>query len=192
VPPHDLTHSKEEQELAQLMRKTQAGDQEAYTALLTKVQTLLKPFIINALGKSPQMDIVNDLIQDSMLGIHAKRSTFDPDRFFLPWMYAIARYKIIDHFRLRKNHSQITSIEAPGVWEQLSITASDQTMKNDINKLLQDLPAKQKKLFELVKLEGLSIQEASLHTGFSTSDIKVSLHRGLTFLQRQIKERSKK
>lgn len=187
---NDLTNSKEEQELSALMRKAQSGDRQAYAVLLEKVQTLLRPYVINSLGKSPaNVDVVGDIVQEAMLGIHAKRATFDPDRFFLPWMYAIARYKVIDYFRFRKAHAQNISLEAPGVWEQLSTRDTDQTANTDAHALLEDLPYKQKKLLTLVKLNGLSIQEASLKTGFSTSDIKVSLHRGLKLLQQKAKER---
>ena len=175
------------------MRESQGGDQKAYNALLEKVQTLLTPFVINSLGKTSQnKDVANDIVQEALLAIHAKRDTFDPDRFFLPWMYAIARYKVIDYFRFRKSHAHLLSIETPGIWEQLSTPTPNQIAQSDTETLLKGLPMKQKKLLELVKLKGLSIQEASLETGFSTSDIKVSLHRGLKFLQRQIKERGEK
>jgi RNA polymerase sigma-70 factor (ECF subfamily) len=187
-----LTHSKEEQELSALMRNAQGGDRASYHVLLEKVQVLVKSFVTHSLaktGRESNLDAANDIVQETLLGIHAKRHTYDPDRYFLPWMYAIARYKIIDYFRFRKTHAHTISLDIPGVLENIQTDDHNPTAAMDAGILLAVLPDKQQLLLKLVKLDGLSIYEASLKTGFSTSDVKVSLHRGLKTLQKKLKER---
>lgn len=165
------------------MRLAQKGEKEAYRELLEKVQMLLQSYIKNSMMKmsGQQIDSVDDIVQDTLLGIHLKRSTYDSEQFFLPWMYAIARYKVIDYVRSRKKDAMSTSFED---LENFSSVEHDPTFKNDLKTMLSSLSPKQRLILKLVKLEGLSIQEAAVQTGFSVSDIKVTIHRGMNELQK--------
>ena len=40
-----------------------------------------------------------DLVQETLIGIHSRRATYDPNQPFTAWVYGIARYKLIDEFR---------------------------------------------------------------------------------------------
>src|SRR5258708_5028516 len=90
--------SQDERELAALMRKAQKGDAEAYQALLRRVKTMLESYVRNSLNRQGRgaAGAADDIIQEVLLGFHAKRHTYDPSQRFLPWFYAIARYKTID------------------------------------------------------------------------------------------------
>jgi RNA polymerase sigma-70 factor (ECF subfamily) len=44
---------------------------------------------------------VEDLVQETLLAMHTRRDTYDPQRPFTAWAYAIARYKMIDRLRGR-------------------------------------------------------------------------------------------
>lgn len=46
------------------------------------------------------------IIRLLLLSLHSKRATYDPQQFFRPWIYAIARYKVIDHARAQKTVSK--------------------------------------------------------------------------------------
>jgi DNA-directed RNA polymerase specialized sigma subunit, sigma24 homolog len=48
-----------------------------------------------------------------------------------------------------------------------------------LDRLFAHLPVKQAEAIELVKIEGLSIEEASARSGQSASLVKVNIHRGL-------------
>jgi RNA polymerase sigma-70 factor (ECF subfamily) len=54
----------------------------------------------------------------------------------------------------------------------------------DVQAGLEQLPAKQRDLVKMIKLDGLSVQEACLKTGYSPSDVRVSVHRGLKALKK--------
>lgn len=49
----------------------------------------------------------------------------------------------------------------------------------DVERLLATLPAKQAEAIRLTRIEGLSVREASAHSGQSEPSIKVGVHRGL-------------
>ena len=47
------------------------------------------------------VDQSEDIVQDILLAVHLKRHTWDADAPFAPWLFAIARNKLIDSLRRR-------------------------------------------------------------------------------------------
>ncbi len=45
------------------------------------------------------------------MAVHTRRATYDRDRPFTAWTYAIARYKMIDHFRRTRQHVPIEELD---------------------------------------------------------------------------------
>ncbi len=178
----DLKDSPQEQQLSGLMVKAQAGDTAAYRALLEELERLAQRYVRRALGVGRGMDAsrCEDVVQEILLGVHAKRHTHSPVQFFLPWFYAIARYKVIDEIR-----RIVAARRTDSLSDDLDVAAheTDWSAALDVEDLLKTLPEKQRTLVKLVKLEGLSIEEASGRTGYSESDVKVSIHRALKALR---------
>jgi RNA polymerase sigma-70 factor (ECF subfamily) len=52
--------------------------------------------------------------------------------------------------------------------------------------MLKTLPDKQRRVLRMVKLEGLSVEETSGRTGYSQTDVRVSVHRALKALRKQV------
>ena len=48
-----------------------------------------------------------DIVQEALLAIHLKRHTWQPDLPVLPWVYAIARHKLVDAVRRRDHRAEI-------------------------------------------------------------------------------------
>jgi RNA polymerase sigma-70 factor (ECF subfamily) len=176
-----------EQELffASRMRKAQQGDGAAYRELLEEVQSALEGYFVRALLRTGLGDRIasEDLVQETLLAIHAKRHTYDGEQPFGPWLFAIARYKLIDASRALRGNRFIPFDE-----ELESVLAAPETGEPgaaaDVAKLLGELPEKQRRALELVKLDGRSIRQAAKTTGMSESAIKVSIHRALKALKR--------
>lgn len=171
----------DETTLSRLAAASQAGDRQAYTALLKECARWLSRYFARRIAPA-QLD---DLVQDTLLSVHRKLRSYDPDQPFLPWIAAIARYRWID--ALRKSYRrQETTIdgqdlaEAPG---QDVVFA-----KISLERLLAFLPESQLRAIELVKIEGLSVREAAEKCGQSESLVKVNIHRGLKKLQAMVEE----
>lgn len=47
------------------------------------------------------LDQSEDILQDTLLAVHLKRHTWDADALFLPWLFALARTKLVDALRRR-------------------------------------------------------------------------------------------
>ena len=85
----------DEASMAHMMAAAQRGDREMYRVLLGEVQLWLARYFRKRVPPA-QLD---DLVQEVMMAVHAKRATWDPTRAFYPWLAAIARYRWVDHLR---------------------------------------------------------------------------------------------
>lgn len=153
------------------------GDASAHAGLLRAVTPLLKSFFARRL-RDDAGDL-EDLVQETLIAVHTRRGSFDRDRPFTPWLYSIARHKLMDHFRRSYRHHPIEGLEdilvAEG-FEQSSNAAMD------VDRLLQTLPRKQARAIRDTKVLGLSVAEVAARAGLSVSDVKVSVHRGMKAL----------
>lgn len=161
----------DEPTLARLMRMSQAGDKQAYAALLEACQRWLRSYYSRRIAPSS----LDDLVQETLIALHNKRASWDSARPFLPWLAAIARYRWVDHLRrLYRADEHELHEELLGSDEEPAIAA-----RISLDRLLGLLPPAQERAIALVKIEGLSIAEASAQTGQSESLVKVNIHRGL-------------
>lgn len=168
-----------EDDLKAKMLRALDGDGVAYRALLQ----LLVPRLRNFFGRRVPADAVEDLVQETLMALHTRRGTFDRGRPFSPWLFAIARHKVVDHFRSNRHVSLMDELDT-------QFAAPDLESANgaaiDVERLLDTLPPKQRDAILATKIEGLTMAEAAAASGISTSDAKVSVHRGLKRLSARV------
>lgn len=160
-----------EREWGALMQASQSGDAAAYRALLGQIQ----PWAMRYYRYRLPPAMVDDAVQELLLALHEKRHTYDPSRLFKPWLAAIARYKWIDRLRAMK----VSSTEA--LSEEIAVSDHEEavTSAHALERLLALLKPSQSLVIRLVKLEGLTVEEAAARSGQSASLVKVNIHRGL-------------
>ena len=174
----------DEAQLRALLLKGLAGDEAAHRTFLTEAAALLRGFFRNRLRGRPED--AEDLVQETLVALHTRRDTYDPAYPLTAWLYAIARYRLIDFLRRAKHraHASLDGFDAGAA--DPDYDASD--ARRDVATLLGKLPEKQRTAIRLIKLEEKSVREAAEETGLSESDIKISVHRGLKTLMRLMVE----
>lgn len=166
-----------EVELKSRMIEGLDGDGRAHAALLRAVTPLLRSFFGRRMHDDPSA--IEDLVQETLIALHTRRGSFERDRPFTPWLFSIARHKLVDHFRRAVRHQPIDGLEDILVTEGFE-QSSNAAM--DVDRLLQTLPAKQARAIRETKIYGLSVADVAARAGISASDVKVSVHRGLKAL----------
>lgn len=157
------------------------GDAAAHAALLRLLVPLLRGFYRRRASGSD--DDIEDLVQETLIAVHTRRATYDRERAFTAWLFAIARYKMVDHFRRVRRLHPIDGLEELLVADDFEPAAS---ARLDVEDLLAALPSKQARMIRATRLHGLSIAEAAEADGIGESDVKVSVHRGLKALVARI------
>ncbi|WP_453953140.1 sigma-70 family RNA polymerase sigma factor [Bradyrhizobium sp. USDA 377] len=179
-----------EKELKALMLASQDGDAAAHRVLLERLSRHLRAYYKGKLAKIGRgATEAEDLVQEAVLAIHLQRHTYDPEEPLTPWVYAIARYKLIDF--LRRNRASVADVP---IDEAHEVTANDDHLgaesSFDVRRLLKHLPEKMRCAIEAVKLDGLSVAEAARRCRISEPAVKVNIHRGLKALAASIAQRA--
>lgn len=157
------------------MRKAQAGDKAVYESLLKKIIPLLEGFIYNKLGKRPDNE---DILQEILIAIHRSAHTYNTERSFTNWMFAIANHKVLDFLRKSYRRNSLIEVDFDEVQDFLTDNVTNDAPKGEVLiELLDDLPEKQRKILQLTKIDGHSVKEVANLLKMNVSAVKVAAHR---------------
>lgn len=172
--------SRDEDELGRLMRAALAGDERAYDSFLRAVAGLVRSF---ARRKVQHGIDAEDIVQETLLAIHVKRHTWRDGAPVTPWLYAIARHKLVDAYRRRRRRVEIDIGEIP---ETPAPPEPRSVSERELGGALDALAPGQRSAVAAICLDGRSIGEAAKHLGMSEGAVRVALHRGLTAIAKRI------
>ena len=172
-----------EERLKALMLGGLAGDEGLYRRLLIEIADRLRSYYGRRLGAGHEA--AEDLVQETLIAVHTKRFTYDPDRPFTAWLHAIARYKMIDHFREARGHR---TLPLDGVEDLVGPDDAEAAgARLDVGRLLGALSPRSRALVKAVKLDGRSVEEVSQTSGLSQSAVKVAVHRALKSISARVR-----
>src|SRR5947209_18183859 len=138
------------------MRSAISGDNASYHRLLKAVTPVLRAGARRGLARAGQpVDQAEDIVQDILLAVHLKRHTWDANAPFAPWLFAIARNKLIDALR-RRGRRIFVHID------DFAETLADQPQAEtaspaEVAAQLESLPARQREVLQSIAVESASI-----------------------------------
>lgn len=174
-----MTETTDFELLSSLASKAQGGDAAAYESLLEQLYGYVRRVLAARFGKFADLD---DLTQECLLGMHKSLSTYHPSRNIKPWVHAIIRYKVADHFRAlgrRKEFPLAENIEPVADTPDLDKPGFD---GQDVRALVNALPAPLSRAVVLTKFDGLSCEEAAQREGVAASALRKRLSRAYSRL----------
>ena len=168
------------------MQLALAGDKGAYAEVLRETSRFLRPFLSKRLNYASEVD---DLLQEILLSIHKARHTYDGERPYKPWAYAIAQYRLLDYLRVHYADHLRHAVELSEVENSLSgdVTESDfsyESIRAEVNLL----PEKQATILQLMHQEGYTAKEVAKKIGMKESAVKVAAHRAYKVLRKRLGE----
>ncbi len=158
-----------------------AGEAEPYRRLLKELSGILRAYY--ARRAPPGID-AEDLVQETLIAVHTRRSTYDTGQPFTAWAYAIARYKLIDALRRGRLHLRAPAEEADDMFTPPAAAGgADAAMAaRDLERVMAGLPQRTRDLIRATRIEGLSIRETAEKHRMTETAVKVAIHRGLKSL----------
>lgn len=174
-----------EERWAAAMRAALDGDGAAYERLLGEIAATFRGRLrgrLAAFGLGPHE--AEDIVQEILMALHAKRETWDAERPFLPWLNALAEYKLIDAVRRlgrARRHTAATPVD-----EMADRLAAPQPARRpaDPERALAALPTRERGVVSALGLEGLSVRRTAARFSISEGAVRVAFHRGLARLSR--------
>jgi RNA polymerase sigma-70 factor (ECF subfamily) len=156
-----------------------AGDARSYRGFLLAITPVVRG-IVRARGRTLDAAMCEDVVQDVLLAIHTKRHTWRQDAPLRPWLYAIARHKVVDAFRARGSAIDLPVEDFADVLP--AEAGADPTEQRDIDKLIGMLDARAAGIVRMIGLEGHSAAETGEKLGMTEGAVRVALHRAMKAL----------
>ena len=160
--------------LESLINAANAGDRTAYNKFLTETSVVIRRF----LAKRMAADDVEDVLQEILTSIHKARHTYDGKRPILPWIYAIARFRLTDYLRkhyANQSNKQV-NIEDVEYFLEAPVTESHD-LPEYMDEAVGELPERDQKIIYLMHVEGFTAKEVGGKLGMNESAVKVAAHR---------------
>jgi RNA polymerase sigma-70 factor, ECF subfamily len=176
----DIARAERGKLRALLMKRMQDGDADACRALLDDVGPVVMRFLRRRIADPNELE---DVYQDVFTALYEARHTYEPDRPFEPWLFAIARNVAADHAR---------RYWARARWEELTPLPPERAHGDtvapepDLESVLEKLPPAQREAFSMLKLDGMSVEAAAARSGISAGALKVRAHRAYNALKKII------
>ena len=119
------------------------------------------------------------------MAVHLKRHTWDSEAPFAPWLFAIARNKLIDTLR-RRGRRIFVNIDdfaetLPGEVAEETASAAE------VASQLGALPQRQRDVLQSIAVEAASIRDTAAKYSMSEGAVRVALHRGLAALTAKLR-----
>jgi len=154
------------------MAAAHRGDKRLYERLLREIAIAIDRYIRRRFGA---LSFVDDCVQECLLTVHNARHTYNPERPFRPWLFALVRNKTIDLLRRSyAEHPLAEELDAdslPGPVEKES--------EVDAEDILSRLKPQFRRALVLTKIEGYSLGEAADRSGISETAMKSRVSRAL-------------
>lgn len=168
-----------------LMARAQDGDRDAYRTLLSQIEPYARSIARRCFRHPADIE---DAVQDVLLTVHSIRHTYDPARPFAPWLVAIANRRMIDRLR-REARKRAREVELGAEHETFSRVEAnrDGMAERTLHEAIEKLPPEQREAVRMLKINEMSLKEASQASGRSIGALKVATHRAIANLRKLLR-----
>ncbi len=182
--------SEAEDVLRDWMIAAQAGDKKAYERLLASLVPILRRAAHGRWRQAVAADI-EDVVQETLIALHAARHLYDPARPLLPFVFGILRLRGADALRRRRRLGarERAMDEFPETSSHFA-TKGEQESQIDAETLratIAQLPERQRQAIEMTKIREMSLIQAASASGMSITALKVATHRGVATLRKLLR-----
>lgn len=177
-----------------LMLAYAAGDAGAFTRLYERHEKPVYRFLLRSLGAPAQAE---ELMQEVWVSVIRSASGYRPSARFTTWLYGIARSRLIDHWRSRRetvSYDEAAANDEDGGNAWIEAIPGAEADRPDVRLLsraqaaafmqaVQALPPPQREAFLLHVDAEMSLQEVAALTGVGTETAKSRVRYALAKLR---------
>ncbi len=161
------------------------GNKEAFDKLYLKYKDKVQYFIFNIIKDYQKAE---DITQEVFMYVLNNR--FKEDYSFKYYIYLIAKSRAVSYINVENRRKDIANKyllnEENNVLNDALDTVIKEENKKELIKAINELDDKYKNAIYLVKIEGLSYNEAAKILGQTVSNIKTLVHRGKNILFKKL------
>src|SRR4030042_2176893 len=164
----------EKEQVANLVRKAQNGDRQAFALLYRQtIGQIFAYFFMRLRARADAEDLTTEVFMKAYKNI----SKFELRSSFNTWLYSITKNAFIDFIRSRRRPISYDDSQFKSTEKETEIIQAEKQAK--VDKLLRRLSEKHSQVLRLRFLQNLSVAETAQTLGISESNVKVRQLRAL-------------
>ena len=148
------------------------GSERAFTLVYTLYYPIISAYILRFCGSVVEAE---DITHESFVTLYLNREKIRDSQGLYPYLFTLAKRATISSFR-KKVSKRRYEMHLKQVWTEESASLEQQLWCTDlqraIEKVVNDLPPKQKEVFVMNKKQDLSYAEISSILGISINTVK--------------------
>ena len=184
MPNINKLSKKQDKELVELLM---TGSQEALGELYVRYK---KRLFYACYQYVRNKDDAEDIVQDIFLQLWEKRHDLNPELSFSGYVRTIAQnttLKLFRHFDVHSRFAQNILMNETDSTNETEDAIIDNDYVKLLNELIERLPPRQKEIFRLSRIEGLSHQEISKQMNISVENVRNQVSLALKKIKSQLK-----
>lgn len=169
-----------------MVSRLKAGDHEAFTQLYNRYS----PALIANLIKLLKSDVlVEEVLQETFMALWEKREEIDPAKPVDGYLFRISANKAKNLFKRAAYDEKMRTYFLPVVesgYEQIETQLFRKENEKVLHEMLARLPEKQREVYTLCKLEGLTYREVAGRLGVTESTVNSHIQRANAVLKQLV------
>ena len=169
-----------------LLTDLKSGSADAFKFFYEKYSTQL----YRRIHKLVKIEVIaQEVLQDLFVKIWEKRELIDTSKSFKSYLYTVAERLVYDHYRVETRKARLTREVAENATELYTHTEEqifEKETQTKISKAIANLPAQQKLVFTLCKIDGKTYEQVSELLGISTATINTHITRATKTIRAQL------
>lgn len=172
-----------------IITECQRGDKAAFRRVVQTYQRMVFSLTLKMLGNEEE---AKDVVQETFIRVWLGIRSYDTKKSFTTWLYTIASRLCLDH--LKRSKAVISLPDDERILHRFaSDNDSQQQLENSewvaiIRLLAEGLSEKQRLIFTLCQLEGLSSAEAEQITGMDAQQVKNNLYVARQTIRKRLRD----
>ena len=160
-----------------IITRCQQGDKDAFRWVVQTHQRMLFSLALKMLCDEEE---AKDLVQETFIRVWQRIRDYDSERAFSTWIYTIASRLCLD--RLKRSNRIVAMPDDEMVFRRYACESDSQrALENQewvalVRTMAEGLSNKQRLVFTLCQLEGLTSEEAEQITGLDARQVKSNLY----------------
>ncbi|MEA5152613.1 MAG: sigma-70 family RNA polymerase sigma factor [Oscillospiraceae bacterium] len=170
---------------AEIIRRVQSGDTEAYEALVTEYQKNVYNLALRMTGNPED---AADMSQEAFIKAYSSLALFRGDSKFSVWLYRIVSNVCLDHLRRQSRRQTLSlsveddegdeaQIDIPDLSQSPEELLERQLTREAVRRGLDSLPPAQRQILLLREIQGLSYEEISAALNIDEGTVKSRIFR---------------
>jgi RNA polymerase sigma-70 factor (family 1) len=172
----------------ELISLLKSGDRSAFTTLYNQYWRLIYGHIYKMIRDE---DEAKDILQDIFSNLWLKASQVPQQDSLLPYLYVVARNKVLNsirHQKYKNDYFNSLANYASEVCEDTLLYLDERDLMAAIEKEIAALPPRMRQVFEMSRKEHLSYKEIGKRLGTSDETVKKQVSKSLKIIRYNLKE----